>query len=127
MVTVEIQLKTSYDSNGAQALSCWYALDTHGKKMPCREPELLDKALSGKASWNLQIKMWAETVAEGLLFQEELFEYCYGLPRWITRATLNQSQKIFKEKYGWTPRFCRDEYMLGNLWLPYMDSFAFDI
>jgi len=127
------------DANGCAALECWYQRDTHGEVLPCREIELLQKAERGKASWNLQIKMWAEDVADGMLLrQSELVEYCHGLPAWIFEAVMAQAHltalrkqvgdpkaQFVKgyEKMKLGPRFARAEYLWRNLWLPEMDCF----
>lgn len=127
------------DAKGYTALECWYQRDTHGEALPCREIELLQKAERGKASWNLQIKMWAEDVADGMLLrQSELVEYCHGLPAWIFEAVMAQAHltalrkqvgdpkaQFVKgyEKMKLGPRFARAEYLWSNLWLPEMDCF----
>lgn len=112
------------DSDGYSALECWWAKDTHGKMLPCREPELLAKVLRSKQSVNLQVKMWAEDVADGsLLRQLELVTYAHGWPEWVFRAVLEQAGKIANGMVGFIPRFARAEYLFGNLWLPEMDRF----
>lgn len=124
---------------GFTALECWYQMDTHGEALPCREIELLQKAERGKASWNLQIKMWAEDVADGMLLrQPELADYCHTLPAWIFKAVMAQAHLIALrkqvgnpkaqfvngyEKMRLGPRFARAEYLFGNLWFPEMDRF----
>lgn len=124
MIGDGIGCATKLDPNGHSALECWWAKDTYGKEMACREPELLDKVKRGKASVNLQVKMWAETVADGMLLrQAELIEYVHGWPEWVLRAVLGQASKIAVESLGFAPRFARAEYLFGNLWLPEMDSF----
>jgi hypothetical protein len=112
------------DPNGYSALECWWAKDTHGKTLPCREPELLAKVIRSKQSINLQIKLWAEDVADGLLLrQAELVDYVHGWPEWVLRAVLEQAGKIATRTIGFAPRFARAEYLLGSLWLPEMDHF----
>lgn len=112
------------DTNGHSALECWWAKDTHGKTLPCREPELLAKVIRSKQSVNLQVKLWAEDVADGMLLrQAELVEYVHGWPEWVLRAVMEQAGKIATRSIGFAPRFARAEYLLGNLWLPEMDSF----
>jgi hypothetical protein len=93
------------DPNGFSALECWFERDTHGKVLPCREIELLNKVERAKQSWNLQIKLWAEDVAGCLLSKEELNRYCAGLPSWIIQATIRQAGKILRTRIGFVPRF----------------------
>lgn len=124
MVGVGIGCATAFAPSGVSAMECWFAKDAHGKTLPCREPELLDKVLRGKASVNLQVKLWAEDVANGkLLPQAELVEYVHGWPEWVLRAVMAQAGKIATRIVGFSPRFARAEYVMGNLWLPEMDSF----
>lgn len=96
---VGIQEKDSPD--GYSALECWYARDTLGKVLPCRELEKLRKVERSKQSWNLQIKMWAEALNDPLVLSVgELRDYCEGLPDWIFAATLRQAQKTCRETIG---------------------------
>jgi len=109
---------------GVSALEAWYGLDTHGKALPCREPEILDKVERGKKSWNLQVKLWAEAMADPpCLLQPELVDYCHGLPPWIFEATIRQAGKLLLESVGYIPRFARLERVHGQWWPPHMDSF----
>lgn len=140
MIGVAVGVKDPRDdANGFSALECWYQRDTHGRALPCREIKTLHKAERGKASWNLQIKMWAEDVAEGvLLHQAELVCYCHRLPSWIFEAVMSQAHLIALrrlvgdpkaqfakgyEKLKLGPRFARAEYLGKTLWLPEMDYF----
>src|SRR6267154_945792 len=95
------------DPNGLTALECWFARDTHGKCFPCREINLLNKVERAKQSWNLQIQLWSEDVADYLLSVEELRDYCVRFPPWIFQATLNQAAKMLRERIGFVPSFVR--------------------
>jgi hypothetical protein len=124
MIGHNVGVETTYDPNGYSALECWWAKDTHGKTLPCREPELLAKVIRSKLSVNLQIKLWAEDIADGMLLgQSELLEYVHGWPDWVFRATMEQAGKLATQTIGFAPRFARADYMLGNIWLPVMDRF----
>jgi hypothetical protein len=116
------QMKTP---TGYTALECWHLKDTHGKMEPCREAHELKKAVRGKKSWNLQIKMWAEDLGGDLptLCQRELREWCEGLPPWIFEATVRQAAKLARERMQWSPRFTRLEKLFGFWWPPDMDPF----
>lgn len=112
------------NASGYTALECFYQRDTHGEILPCREIELLQKAERGKQSWNLQIKMWAEDIADGMLLQQsELVEYCHGLPPWIFEATVNQAAKICFNNVGFVPRFAQVLTVKKQWWPPYMRDF----
>lgn len=96
------------DQNGYSALECWFERDTHGRTVPCREPELLAKVERSKKSWNLQVKLWAEDIADGLVIgRDELRRYCEGLPGWIFEATMNQAARLCRERVGFVPSFAR--------------------
>lgn len=124
MIGHAVNVQIAADSNGFSALECWWAKDTHGKTLPCREPELLAKVIRSKQSVNLQVKLWAEDVASGMLLrQDELVAYVHGWPEWVLRAVLEQAGKIATQIVGFAPRFARAEYLFGNLWLPEMDRF----
>ena len=113
-----------YSDGGKSALECFYSRDTYGRTLSCREPELYKKILQSKASWNLQIKQWAEDIADGILLQQpELNEYTYTYPKWVFEATLNQATKLAKKKIGFAPRFSRLVTVYGNWWPPGMDWF----
>ena len=113
-----------YDEKGASALEAWWSIDTHGKEIPCREIELLEKVIRSKQSINLQIKLWAEDIADGLILrQSELIEYTHNWPNWVIRATMEQAKKLTKERLGFSPRFARLEFLFKNIWLPEMDRF----
>lgn len=127
MVGEQIGVWVTSDQDGKTALECWYAKDTHGQVLPCREPELLSKAMRGKASWNLQIRMWAESIAEETLFQWELIDYCHGLPAWIFDATMQQANKILKERGDFTKRFQCVHTVKGQWWPPWMHDWMPEI
>lgn len=110
MIGSEIGVVGVSDPSGLSALECFYMKDTHGKSLPCRELDVLQKVFRAKASWNLQIKMWAESMAEGTLSRDELFQYCKFLPPWIRDATLRQANKIFLKANGWEPKFLEEIY-----------------
>lgn len=116
--------EVTHSADGQSALECWWLRDTHGKNAPCREPEVLAKAIRGKESINLQVKLWAEDIADGMLLrQRELLEYTRGWPEWIFRAVMNQAAKITMNTVGFVPRFARAEYLFGNVWPPELDRF----
>lgn len=125
MVGHEIGVKNATDQNGYTALDCWYAKDTHGQILPCCEPELLAKAMRGKASWNLQVKLWAEDIADGMLLrQPELVDYCHSLPPWIFEATMQQGAKRAAASIGFVPTFARLVRVMEQWWPPEMHCWS---
>lgn len=124
MIGQQVGVDVVPDPSGHSALECWMAKDTHGKDLPCREPEVLLKAFRGKKSVNLQVKLWAEDVADGLMLrQPELAEYTTSWPEWVFRATMEQAGRIAERMVGFVPRFARAEYFRGSIWFPEMDNF----
>jgi len=109
-IGVGVGCETTRDPAGYTALEAWVMLDTHGKKVPCREPEKLDAAISGKASWNLQIQQWATDLADGCLLSiSELSTYCEKSPPWVLKATINQAQRIAIQTVGFIPTFLKQQ------------------
>jgi hypothetical protein len=103
---VGVGCDTPMDSEGVSAIEAWFMLDTHGKTVPCREPKKLDLAISGKASWNLQIKQWATDLSEGcILRMDELVEYTEECPKWVLKAVVNQAKQIARQTIGFVPTY----------------------
>ncbi len=88
-----------YNEHGKTAKECFHKLDSEGKLLPCKEPELLIELLNCKAAVNLQIKLWAQSRAEYTISLAELQEYMehYQCPEWVLKAIENQKVKIHKE------------------------------
>lgn len=105
MIGQTIMPATSTPAEGCTALEAWFMLDTHGKTVPCREPEQLDKVKRTKASWNLQIKMYAESIVECTLTHAELATMLEGKPAWIHKAVTQQARKLALKQHGWIPAF----------------------
>ena len=55
------------NENGKTAKEVFYSIDSQGKNIPCKEPELLNELLLCKGGVNFQIKLWAEGRADGTL------------------------------------------------------------
>ena len=73
------------------ALEAFAALDSCGKRVPCFEPDVLRNVLAGKARLNMQIKIWAESVADGLATVAEFKNAVDWLPDWVWDAVRNQA------------------------------------
>ena len=50
----------AYSEGGYSALECFHSHETYGKELPCREPELLSRALNGKEWHGLTVTNCAE-------------------------------------------------------------------
>jgi hypothetical protein len=91
------------DLLGQDALTAFFLKDTHGISCPIQWTELktFDLAISSKKSWNLQIKMWAESLVERTLFAYELIEYTKDCPSWVQDAVWEQAASISMRKEGY--------------------------
>lgn len=100
---------------GRSALVCFCAHDSTGKQLPCADPVTLRKAKESKAFWNLQIKSWAQSMAEGTLMEWEVMDYTRECPSWIRKATINQARKM-NPRAGKYTMFPESEFsgMLGK-------------
>lgn len=81
---------------GCTALEAFAVHDSCGAVRRCREPRQLRDVFRAKAGLNLQIKMWAEGVAEWTTFIWELradntFAW---FPEWVWLAVERQATKI---------------------------------
>lgn len=108
-IGVGVGCETPMVEDGFSALECWVSKDTYGKNIPCKESELLDLAISGKASWNLQIREWATDLVDCLLKVYELREYTNNYPKWVFKASINQAHKIAIEKMGFIPKYLKQD------------------
>lgn len=86
-----------HSESGFSAKECFYAYDTNGKVLPCKEPKLLYSILKCKGSINFNIKQWAEDRAKGYLGSVEFDEYCkeLNLLPWMKDAVENQKVKYY--------------------------------
>lgn len=85
----------NYEKNGVTAKMCVKQYDSFGLLFPCEEPELAAKILNCKASVNLHIKMYAESLARGeiqLIEIIDLFEE-YNSPEWVIKSIKKQAAK----------------------------------
>lgn len=98
-VTKEVDILYSID--GDSAFECFKKYDTNGvKNFETSEPELLKDIINCKASINLHIRMYAQSMVEGTLFEFELQEISDNIkaPPWFIKSVINQSVKIIKNK-----------------------------
>ena len=101
----------------ATALEAFYSIDTYGKNIGTKHPNLLNSILQTKASLNFQIKQWAQGRADGTLPLSELIggnnvktlhwvngepKYYssiakkYNLPHWVIDAVEKQKIKFYR-------------------------------
>jgi hypothetical protein len=92
------------DENGLTALECFHSHETFGKLPPCREPELLSRALNGKEWHGVTVTNCAEDYVGRILFASELKA---NYPEWVRRDILGRASQIAMETIGFVPTFVR--------------------
>lgn len=95
-------LRIPLDENGYSALECFHARETFGSDVPCREPELLMRAMNGKERHGIMAQMLAEDYIDRLITAKELQT---NYPEWVAREVLAQARKIAPERVGYVPTF----------------------
>jgi hypothetical protein len=87
--------------DGHSAAECFHAHETYGNLPPCREPELLSRALNGKQWHGLSVTHCAEDYVDRILFASDLATY----PEWVRRDILGRARQIALRTLGYVPRF----------------------
>lgn len=87
-------------TQGVTAVKAFNAVDSMGINPPCCEPELLAQAWNGKAALNLQIKMWAGGILDGISALFELQSDYEWLPDWVWESILGQTNGV-SCKFDW--------------------------
>lgn len=81
------------DNEGYSAKEVFYSIDSQGKNLKCREPELLNNLLLCKASINFHIKaLWSEGIKDGSTKAFELINE-FELLDWMVESLKNQVMK----------------------------------
>ena len=90
----------TFGAGGETAIKSFWNLE-NGIKVPTRNLEEVRRALAGKKSLNLQIKMWAEGLGREFSISE-IKEYIkeLNLPEWVFTATINQAIKLIKKDHN---------------------------
>lgn len=90
------------DPEGYSAAECFHAHETYGQSLPCREPELLSRALNGKEWHGLTVTNCAEDYLGRLLFASELRA---NYPQWVQRDILGRAGQLALQRIGYVPTF----------------------
>ncbi len=90
-----------YQADGVDAKKAFWAFDSQGKLLPCREPELFSELVACKKSVNLHLILWAEGYQDCLIPISELMETFIEPPDWVEESFRNQIQKILKKEKKW--------------------------
>jgi len=94
--------QTSMVEDGYSAMECFHALESTGSKLPCREPELLDRALNGKEQHGMTVTMVAEDYLDRLIFCSEI-ETNY--PNWVANEMYARAEQLAPQRIGFIPTF----------------------
>lgn len=90
------------DLNGYSAAECFHVHETYGESLPCREPELLSRALNGKEWHGLTVTQCAEDYVGRLLFAIEIVT---NYPEWVQRDIFGRAKQIAMKQLGFVPTF----------------------
>lgn len=90
------------DPNGYTAAECFHAKETHGKDLPCREPELLSRAFNGKAWHGVTVTMVAEDFVAGMISHAEILK---NYPAHTAREIAARASQIAEKNIGFVPNF----------------------
>ncbi len=89
-----------YDKQGADGKYAFYKWDSNGEIIKTKHPNLLHTLLKTKGSVNLNIKMYAETRASGILpkilFHEEICKP-FKVPDWFIESVEKQKMKYYNK------------------------------
>ena len=94
----EIQL----NPDGQTAAECFHAHETYGKDLPCKEPELLSRALNGKEWHGLTVTMCAQDYIDRLLFAGDIKA---NYPEWVQRDIFGRAAQLAAKQIGFIPTF----------------------
>ena len=98
--------KIECDDKGYTAEECFHAFETCGDLIPCREPELLSRALNGKEQHGMTVTMIAEDYIDRLIFAIEI-ERDY--PEWVQKDIFGRASQLAQEKIGFVPKFVTEK------------------
>lgn len=90
-------VKIKEDQNGKSAIECFHSIESCGKSIPCKEPLLLERYLTGKMWHGVTVENLVAGLKEGTLLVFELSQY----PEWVANEVLSQYVKVL----GWKPKF----------------------
>lgn len=93
-----------FSPEGHSAALCFHAHETFGQSLPCREPDLLARALNGKEHHGITVTNCAQDFIDRLLFSCEI-ETQY--PDWVQRDILGRASQLSMIQLGFVPTFVR--------------------
>lgn len=94
-----------YDKDGYTAKECFFAHESWGESLPCKEPELLSRALNGKEWHGLNVTHVAEDFVDRLCFAEEIKE---NYPEWVQKDIFGRAKQVAMRIVGFVPTFVKN-------------------
>lgn len=93
------------DPDGFTALECFHQRESvGGELLPCREPEVLSRALNGKEQHGLSVTMIAEDYIGRITFASDLKA---NYPEWVRADILGRARQLAVGVMGYVPTFVR--------------------
>jgi hypothetical protein len=89
--------------DGVSAAEAFHDHETFGKIPPCREPEMLARALNGKERHGMTVTMVAEDYVGRIMFGEDLDKY----PEWVKKDIIGRAGQIAMKTIGFVPTFVK--------------------
>lgn len=80
-------------------------METWGTLLPCREPELLTRALNGKEQHGMTVTMIAEDYLDRLIFAIEIER---NYPEWVQKDIFGRASQLAASKIKFIPKFVTD-------------------
>jgi hypothetical protein len=92
----------AFDRNGVDGVTAYKELDSNGKVVATRHPNLATALARTKASVNFHIKLWKDGTSDGGRFVHELAEYLDSIqaPKWVGDALSNTYGNIHIYRKG---------------------------
>ena len=89
---------------GYSAAECFHVHETYGVSLPCREPELLTRALNGKQWHGVTVTNCAQDYVDRILFASELKS---NYPEWVQKDILGRASQLALAQIGFVPSFVK--------------------
>jgi hypothetical protein len=81
-------------------------IEQWGRLLPCREPELLSRALNGKEQHGMTVTMIAEDYIDRLIFAIEIER---NYPEWVQKDIFGRAAQLALKKNGFIPKFVSEK------------------
>ena len=93
-----------HDPQGYTAVECFFAHETLGRSLPCREPQPLAVLLNGKEWHGVTVEMVATDLVDALITPNEVRQ---NYPAWVATEIFSQVPKLALKHIGFIPTFLK--------------------